>query len=168
MSKVSKNKKVNSSKKGSKAGKKRLPLFPVLFFTVPFVLFLLFSLTRYAYTDKFNYGNNFIYFFEAIKNYKEFLFPSVIFLTVGLGIVLLNKLFAKKTSAIIWIILSCLGITIILLGSRILFITVNQISLIENFSFIFNGITEYTFLFSLEITLLIESILEYFDKFLNK
>lgn len=144
-------------------------IFPILFFIFPFVIFSLTSLIKYFNSGVFNFSNNFIYFYNVIKNFKEFIFPSIIFLTVGLTTILFNKFINKKLRFINWVIITLIGIIIILIGNRLIFIIANSLWS-ENFlEFLFNGINLYSFVFASELCFIVCSILNYFDiRYLKK
>ena len=144
-------------------------IFPILFFIFPFVIFSLTSLIKYFNSGVFNFSNNFIYFYNVIKNFKEFIFPSIIFLTVGLTIILFNKFINQKLRFINWVIITLIGIIIILIGNRLIFIIANKLWS-ENFvEFLFNGINLYSFVFASELCFIVCSILNYFDiRYLKK
>lgn len=144
-------------------------IFPIIFLIYPFIIFLLISVIRYLNTGTFNYTNNFFYFIDAIKNFREYIFPSVVFLTLGLAIIIFNKIINKKLRVLNWIFITILGIIIILIGNRFLFIALNNLWSENIFEFILNGINLYAFIFSCELCFLVCSILNYFDiKYLNK
>ena len=144
-------------------------IFPIIFLIFPFIIFLLISVIRYLNTGTFNYTNNFVYFIDAIKNFREYIFPSVVFLTFGLAIIIFNKIINKKLRVLNWIFITVLGIIIILIGNRFLFIAMNNLWSENIFEFLLNGINLYSFIFSCELCFLVCSILNYFDiKYLNK
>lgn len=145
-------------------------IFPALFLAFPILFFFALSMIRYINTGLFNYSNNFIYFFHSVKSIKEYIFPAIIFLTIGLSIVLLSKFLSKKSlKKHLWIFIVLLGILIILSGNRLLFIAINNLWSYDILTFIINGITPYTFLLSCEVTFLVCFILHYFDiKYLKK
>ncbi len=144
-------------------------IFPILFFLFPFFIFLIFSFIRFLNTGLFNYTNNFLHFYNVIKNFKEYIFPSIVFLTVGLIIVIFNKIINKKLRFINWFFITLLGIIIILIGNRTLFIITNNLWSEDFFEFIFNGINLYSFIFASELCFLVCAILNYFDiKYLKK
>ena len=138
-------------------------LFPLLCIIFPFVSFFIISLIKYINSGIFNYTNNFIYFFDCLKSVKEYIFPTILFLTLGLAIVVISKLFSKKIKSILWIFLIICGIIIILIGNRMLFIISNSLWNQNVIVFLCKGLTPYTFTLSTELTLLVCSILYYFN-----
>jgi len=148
----------------------KIYIFPLIFILFPLFYFLFLSFIRYINTDVFNYINNFSYFYISIKSIKEYLLPAVIFLTFGLILVLINKFAYKKIIKFkLWILIIFIGNIIVLLGNRIIFITINNLWQKNIFSFLINGIDPYTFLLSFQIVIFICFILHYFDiKYLRK
>ena len=149
---------------------KNIIIFPVLFLFFPFLYFLLLSLIRYVNTGNFNYLSNFTYLFSTLKEINEYLFPTVIFLTLGLLTVLINKTFNKKIiKPIVWIIIILSGILIILFGNRFIFIAINNYWNTDIIIFLTHSVNHYTFLISIELTFFICFILHYFDiKYLKR
>ncbi len=145
-------------------------IFPILFLVFPFLYFLLLSLIRYINTGNFNYLNNFTYLFNALKDVNEYLFPTVIFLTIGLFTILINKTFNKKIiKPMVWIIIILSGILIILFGNRLIFIAINNYWNTNIILFLTHSVNHYTFLISCELTFFICFILHYFDiKYLKR
>ena len=144
-------------------------LFPILFIVFPFMIFLLISFVRYIKTGIFNYSNNFIYFLNTIKSINEFIFPLIIYLTLGLLIVVLTKLLNKKIKILSWIMIALIGTIIILLGNRFFFILSNNLWSEGVFKFLLNGFDMYRFVLSSELSFLISTLLIYFDtKYLTK
>lgn len=152
----------------SKKRQKYNLIFPILFLIFPFVFFLIISIIKYFNTGIFNYGSNFTYFYAALKNYKEYIFPTILFLTVGLSVVFIKKLLKRKFKPNGWIILLLLGIFMILCGSRILFIISNNLWNNNFISFIFSGVNFYTFIFSTELCILVLNIVYFFDRIILK
>lgn len=144
-------------------------IFPLLFFISPFIIFFIASSIRYFNTGIFNYTNNFLHFYNVIKNFKEFIFPSVFFLTIGLAIIIFNKFINKKLCFVNWLILALSGIIIILIGNRFIFIIANKLWSENFFEFLFSGINLYTFVFATELCFIVCTILNYFDiRYLKK
>ena len=104
------------------------------------------------------------------KSIKEYIFPAIVYLTVGLLIILVNKFISKNAlKKTLWVILSILGCLIILSGSRLLFIAINNLWKYDIISFIINGITPYTILISCEFSFLVSFVLHFFDiRYLKK
>lgn len=138
-------------------------IFPIIFIIFPLVLFLIASIIRYAKTENFNYFNNFIYLYDALKNYKEYIFSTIVFFTLGLTTIVFYKFFKKKTKIYTWIILNFIGVLIILLGNRILFVAINNLWSYGFFKFLLNGVNLYTFVLASEFCFLVSSLLAYFD-----
>ena len=70
---------------------------------------------------------------------------------------------SKKIKSILWIFLIICGIIIILIGNRMLFIISNSLWNQNVIVFLCKGLTPYTFTLSTELTLLVCSILYYFN-----
>ena len=140
-----------------------LYIFPFIFLLFPFIFFLVISLIKFFNTGIFNYGSNFNYFYFTCKNIKEYLFPALFYFTFCLLFALINKLIKKRINIISWIILIVIGIIIILIGNRFLFLITNNIWANDSFNFLLNGITPYSFILSSELTFIICSIIQYFD-----
>ncbi len=138
-------------------------LFPILCIVFPLIAFLVISVVKYISSGIFNYSNNFVYFYDCLKNIKEYIFPSILFFTIGLAIVVIFKFASKKITTKLWLLIVFLGIFIILLGNRFLFIISNDLWNQDIFTFLYNGITPYTFILSSELMLLICSVLNYFN-----
>ena len=144
-------------------------IFPILFLLFPFIMFFVASLIRYFNTGIFNYTNNFIYFYAVIKKFREFIFPSVIFLNLGLTIIIFYKFINKKLHFLNWLFITLTGIIIILVGNRFLFIIANKLWSAKLFEFLFFEINLYSLVFASELCFIVCSILNYFDnKYLRK
>lgn len=149
--------------------KNTIYIFPILFLTSPFIIFLISSTVRFIKTDIFDYLTNFTYFFDTLKNYSEYIFPTLVFFTIGLFYIVIIKIFNKKINFISWIFIELLGIIIIMCGNRFLFIITNNLWKNNIVEFLFNGINTYTFTFASELCFFTSSILFYFDnKYLKK
>lgn len=147
-----------------KKSKKQIFIFPILFIIFPLVFFFVISLIKYINTGTFNYLNNFQYLYISLQNIKEYLLPSIIFFTLGLIIILINKFRKRKTLKIKgWIFLEILGILMILIGNRVIFLI--QVNVLNNeiFSFLINAVNFYSFVIACELTFLVSFILNYFD-----
>ena len=143
-------------------------IFPVLFIIFPFFVFLIVSVTRYFNTGIFNYANNFIHYYDALKNIKEYIFPAILFLTIGLLYVVISKLAKKKINFANWLTLLVIGLIIIICGNRVLFIVSNNLWHENIFDFILNGINVYSFVLSSQFCFFISSIVYYFENFYLK
>ncbi len=149
--------------------KNTIYLFPILFLTSPFIIFLNLSTVRFLRTGIFNFSNNFIHFLDMLKNYNEYVFSTLIFFTIGLFYIVIMKIFNRKIKLLSWIILEVLGIIIIMCGNRFLFILTNNLWKNDIITFLLNGINIYTFTFAVELCFFTSSILFYFDnKYLKK
>ncbi len=159
------------NKKKNKRKLNALLLFPTLLILIPPFIFLILTCVRYFKTGAFNYFTNYFYFFQVVKNIKEYIFPAILFLVFGVLIVCINKLITRKAlKNHVWIVLGIVGTLIILLGERLLFLIYNNYSLSNQVMlFLLNGMNVYTITFSLEISLLVCLFMNYIDiKFLNK
>lgn len=152
----------------SKRKQKYNLLFPIMFFILPFLLFLIISIIKYLNTGIFNYSNNFIYFYSAIRNYKEYIFSTIIFFTIGLIFVFFKKITKRKIKFLDWFILTFLGVGFILCGNRLLFVISNNLWNNNFIAFIFSGINFYTFVFSTELCIFVLNIVYFFDKIFLK
>lgn len=147
-----------------KKKKQLLYLFPLLFLSFPFLIFLVISTIKFIKTGTFNYVTNFTYFYQALKGYSEYIIPTILFFTFALTYIVIIKLCKKTTKKLSWILIELFGITFILCGSRFIFVLSNNLWNNDILSFIFNGINIYTFIFSSELCFFTSSILFYFDK----
>lgn len=144
-------------------------IFAILFLTFPILIFLISSAVRFIRTGIFDYFTNFTYFFNTLKNYSEYIFPTLVFFTLGLFYIVIIKIFNKKINFISWILIELLGMIIIMCGNRFLFIITNNLWKNNIIEFLYNGINTYTFVFASELCFFTSSILFYFDnRYLKK
>lgn len=146
-----------------------LYIFPIIFLIFPFIFFLGISLVKFFNTGIFNYKSNFYYFYLNCHEIKEFIFPAIFFFTICLLFLLIYKAIKKRIKLSVWITLIIIGIIVILIGNRFLFLITNDIWIKDSFSFLLKGINPYSFVLSCELTFLTCYILHLFDiKILSK
>ena len=143
--------------------------FSIAIILSPLIILLAISLVKYFRTGVFDFAPALTHTFEALKNFKEFFIPSVILLAILLLVVVISKFISKKLPTVAWIILIIVGSLFIMLGNRLLFVSLNGLWRGDVVSFFKNGISPYAFAISLELSLLICWICYYFDtKYLKK
>ncbi len=138
-------------------------LFVILTPVLVFSLKMLYDL--YFFNVPFSVDSYLVHFrmlYEVIKSYKDYIFPFIFCLALGLIYIALHFISKRRPSGIAKFFIFLFSVYIIMTGSRILFVIVNKYTA-RIFDFIHDGINIYTLSFAASLEFIIMWILSLFS-----